>query len=333
MRTTLKIIADKVGLSVASVSLVLNNKPNRLSAESQKKILDTAIELNYVPAIISPAMAKYHTQTLGMIVPQVSNSFFADIIQGAGHCAQENGCHLLLSTTDDIPEGDAKTIGIFASRNIAALLIVATANCPPKLFELLNCPVIQVDRINPALSFSAVVYNQKKGGFLATKHLIDMGHRRIACLAGPGHLTNACQRLEGYYWAHEEANVSVPEGLIFEGDYMSDSGYEATDRILSSECTAVFTANDMMAYGIYKRLRELGKKIPHDVSVVGFDDIAYSNLLDVPLTTVRQSGYKVGYEACSRAFTEIEKLNTPKQTLQFEPELIVRESVLNISNS
>ena len=106
MRTTLKTIADHVGLSVASVSLVLNNKPNKLSPESRQKILAAAEELHYAPQLVSPAMAKKYSKTLGLIVPEVSNSFFADLAQGVGHCAQENGCQLLLSTTDGIAEND-----------------------------------------------------------------------------------------------------------------------------------------------------------------------------------------------------------------------------------
>ena len=331
MRTTLKTIADHVGLSVASVSLVLNNKPNKLSPESRKKILAAAEELHYVPQLVSPAMAKKYSKTLGLIIPEVSNSFFADLAQGVGHCAQENGCQLLLSTTDGIAENDADILRLFISRNIAAMLFVASSNCNASLLQSLPFPVIQVDRRNPALNFSAVVFNQKKGGYLATKHLLELGHRRIACLIGPKNLTNTSLRLKGYYQAYKDMGLTPPSDGVFEGDYMSDSGFDATDAILAKGFTAIFSTNDMMAYGILKRLRQLKIKVPRDISIVGFDDVVYSDLLDVPLTTIRQSGYTIGYEACSRAFQEIEAPEIMKQTIQFEPELIIRESTAKLS--
>ena len=117
-----------------------------------------------------------------------------------------------------------------------------------------------------------------------------------------------------------------PSNGVIEGDYMSDSGFEAADVILERGFTAVFSTNDMMAYGILKRFRQLKIRVPQDISIVGFDDVVYSALLDVPLTTIRQSGYNMGYEACKRAFEEIEDPKIMKQTIQFEPELIIRES-------
>ncbi len=326
MRTTLKTIADYVGLSVASVSLVLNNKPNKLSPESRQKILAAAEELHYAPQLVSPAMAKKYSKTLGLIVPEVSNSFFADLAQGVGHCAQENGCQLLLSTTDGIAENDTDILRLFASRNIAAMLFVASSNCNASLLESLPFPIIQVDRKNPALNFSAVIFNQKKGGYLATRHLLELGHRRIACLTGPKNLTNTSLRLKGYLKAYKDMGFTPPSNGVIEGDYMSDSGFEAADVILERGFTAVFSTNDMMAYGILKRFRQLKIRVPQDISIVGFDDVVYSALLDVPLTTIRQSGYNMGYEACKRAFEEIEDPKIMKQTIQFEPELIIRES-------
>lgn len=332
MRTTLKTIADHVGLSVASVSLVLNNKPNKLSPESRQKILAAAEELHYAPQLVSPAMAKKYSKTLGLIVPEISNSFFADLAQGVGHCAQENGCQLLLSTTDGIAENDADILRLFSSRNIAAMLFVASSNCNASLLESLPFPIIQVDRKNPALNFSAVVFNQKKGGYLATRHLLELGHRRIACLTGPKNLTNTSLRLKGYLRAYKDLGVTPPSDGVIEGDYMSDSGFEAADVILERGFTAVFSTNDMMAYGILKRFRQLKIRVPHDISIVGFDDVVYSSLLDVPLTTIRQSGYNMGYEACRRAFEEIEDPKIMKQTIQFEPELIIRESTAKPAN-
>lgn len=324
MNPTLQDIADATNLSVASVSLVLNNRPNRLSEESRSKIINTAKKMGYVPAKRNKKSAD--SQLLGLIVPSFSNSFFAEIIQGASRCARENGWHLLIETNDDDPDKDKDNIAFFETQKISGLLIISAANCEQAMFQTVKFPVVQVDRQSPTLTCSAVILNHKKGGYLATRHLLELGHTRIACITGPQKHESARRRMEGYLWAFQEAGIPVPKDAIFEGNYQSDGGYIATDKIISGGFTAVFSGNDQMAMGLYKRLHELKKRVPNDISVVGYDDILYSDLLGVPLTTIHQSGYDLGYAACQRLLIEMDNPNIPKQTIYFEPELVIRES-------
>jgi LacI family transcriptional regulator len=183
-----------------------------------------------------------------------------------------------------------------------------------------------VDRQSPALQLSSVVLNNKKGGFLATRHLLEQGHRQIAYLSGPPNLVSARERYEGYLWAYREAALKAPEDAVFHGDYLFQSGYRAADAIWSGGFTAVACGNDLMAYGLIKRFRELGLDLPAKMSIVGFDDLSYSELISPALTTVAQSGHAIGYQACKIAFQEIENPHAHHQTILLEPELIIRDS-------
>ncbi|WP_294533894.1 LacI family DNA-binding transcriptional regulator [uncultured Pseudoflavonifractor sp.] len=325
MRTTLKDIAQATGLSVTSISLVLNARPNRLSEESRRKVLEAAKQLNYsTSSHSSPSASECHS--IGLIVPNISDFFFGEIAQGVIDCARTHDFTVLLGTNGESPQMDNQNIRSLSRQGVRALLIVSAHEQANTLLDQLSFPVIQVDRQSLSLNRSAVLLNHRKGGYLATRHLIDLGHRHIACITGPGAQASSQQRLAGYRWAFEETGLPLPKNAIFEGDYAPKSGYQLLDSIISAGFTAVFCGNDMMAIGIYKRMRELGLKPAQDLSIVGFDDISFADLLEVPLTTIRQSGYNIGFEACKRAFLELDNPDLPKQTIQFEPELVIRQS-------
>lgn len=327
MNTKQKDIARATGMSTTSVSLVLSGRPNKLSKETRDHILRMASDMGYKQER-SKRLSSRNADCIGMIVPRISNSFFAEIVQGASDCIQARGWRLLLVTNDGSPEKDRAAVKMMKDSRVSAVLLTSSEDCPASMFEALSCPVIQVDRHSPALHFSSVVLNNKKGGFISTKHLLDLGHRKIACITGPQKLISARERLEGYYWAFQARDLPSPAPGVFEGDYLYESGYALADKIISSGFTAVVCGNDIMAFGLCKRCRELGVSIPNDLSVVGFDNLIYSELLDPPLTTVSQSSYAIGSQACQRAFFEIENPRVSKQTILFEPELVVRKSTV-----
>lgn len=213
---------------------------------------------------------------------------------------------------------------------ISALLITPSYSFLPSLFKDVDFPIIQVDRQTQSLPYSSVRLNNKKGGYIATRHLLELGHRDITCITGPMHVLSAQERTEGFKWAVQEFGIDPAKLTYLEGDYLMKSGYSLADQIENSRCTAIFCENDMMAVGIYKRFRELGITVGKDISIVGFDDISYCDFFDVPLTSVYQSGYDIGYTACSRAFYEIKNPSDSKQTIFFEPKLIIRDSTTKV---
>ena len=170
-----------------------------------------------------------------------------------------------------------------------------------------------------------MVVDHKKGGFLATEHLIKLGHRRIACITGPSYLQGSISRVEGYRQALSQYGIPFDESLLVEGGYMMQNGEEGVLKLADKQYTALFAFNDMMAYGAYKALRRQGKSVPDDVSVVGYDDIFFSEILEVPLTSVRQPLEELGSAAAS-LLMEIANGETENKVIQFEPQLIVRKS-------
>ena len=312
---TLKDVAAKVGLSVASVSLVLNQKPNRISPESRERILVAAEQLGYVRKPRPAQRIARKPVTLGLILPEISNTFFANIVQGVDDCIRHHGAQLMLATNGESAQRDAEQLRQFASAGICALLIAPSYSCHPSVFEGVPFPVIQVDRQSPSLPFSSIRLNNKKGGYLATRHLIELGHRKIACITGPNWLLSSQEREAGFRWAMGEAGITGVEEWILEGNYQTESGYRLAPQLLAKGASAVFCENDMMALGVYRYFHEHGIRVGKDVSLVGFDDISFCEFMETPLTTVRQSGYAIGNEACKRAFLEIERPELPKQTV------------------
>ena len=331
VKPTIKDIAKETGLSSTSVSLVLNNRPNKLSPNSRKMILETAIKLNYRSLSAKQMLPDHKTRNIGQIIPDTSNFFFSKLVHGVEVIANENHYGLLISCSGNDAQREMDAIESMLGKGVNGILITTSAltdaSTYRSIFSSANIPVILVDRTIPTLPFSSITFNHKKGGYLATKHLLDLGHRRIACLTGgPETNPNAVQRIDGYRWAFTEFGERVSKDWLFQGDYSDQSGYALADSIFEGGFTAVFSCNDMMAYGLYKRAREMNVRIPEDLSVVGFDDIEFSYLIDPPLTTIRQSAFELGLEAANRIIAEMGDPSVSRQSIYFEPSLVVRNS-------
>jgi LacI family transcriptional regulator len=330
MRPTIKDIARATGLSATAISLVLNDRPNKLSERSKKLILDAAAQLNY-RAPGGKRAEPGRTRNIGQIIPDLSNAFFSKLVQGVEAVANQNQYGLLIGCSGNDERREMDAINTMLAKGVEGMLITSSAQADApayrRIFSSAGIPVVLVDRVIPALPYSSIAFNHKKGGFLATGHLLNLGHRRIACLTGgPETNPDSAQRIEGYRWAFSEIGERVPKDWLFQGDYSDRSGYQLADVIFDGGFTAVFSCNDMMAYGLYRRAKERGVRIPEDLSVVGFDDIEFSNLVDPPLTTILQSSYELGREAANRIMIEMEDASIFRQSIYFEPSLIVRGS-------
>ena len=172
------------------------------------------------------------------------------------------------------------------------------------------------------------------GGYLAARHLLSLGHRRIACVVGP-HATqmDSEARYHGYCRAMEEAGIPVDERLVCVGEYTQEGGAAAVEQLISQDFTAIFACNDASAYGVCRKLKEYRKKVPEDVSVVGYDDVFYARMLEVPLTTIRQQVREMGREAVRLLLKQIREHKRPESKVIFAPELVVRESTARIQPS
>lgn len=333
MRVTIKDIAKKAGVSVSSVSLVLNNKNHRIPPDTCKRIWDVANELQYMPNQMAASLVTQKTKTVGLIIPDVTNMFFAEIAKGAEAECQRLGYNLILCNTNDNPSSDVEYVNMLVSRwvdgIIFAMAVNAEDNKAKDCFEILSQyekPVILLDRVVPHHDSVYVITDNEVGGYLATKHLLELGHRKIGCITGPLGAQSSKQRYYGYLKALIEYNVAFNTGYIKEGDYHTKSGFALAKELFEEDITAIFSCNDLMAYGIYQQASLCGRKIPEDLSVVGYDDLQFSELMEVPLTTVHQPAYKMGQDALNLIIQAIYSPKKNYSSITFQPELIVRKS-------
>lgn len=333
MKATIKDIASLVGVSVTSVSLVLNNKPNTISDATKKRIFEVAKKLNYRPNQMAKSLVTKRSKMIGLIVPDIGNNFFADLAKKIENESQKFDYSLILANSNNSLSETIKYIDQFISRGVDGLVIAfytdEKQNDKEKLIEILNnyeVPIVTVDSWIKGLNMPGVSVHHSQGGYIATKHLIKQGHKKIGCITGMKGNYSSDRRLKGYMLALKEANISVSEEFIEEGSYQYDSGYSAAFKLIENGVTAIFACNDLMAYGAYQAIKEKNLKVPEDISVVGFDDLLFSKMLSVPLTTVNQDVFALGSKATELIIDYIENRLTKHEFHRLEPKLVVRES-------
>ncbi|MCY1713429.1 LacI family DNA-binding transcriptional regulator [Caproiciproducens galactitolivorans] len=335
MRTTVKDVAKAVGLSTTTVSLVLNNKPNRIPKATREIVLKAAKDLNYRPNHIAVSMVTKKTHTIGLILPDISNLYFSELAKVIEEQFHKYGYNVLYGNTNGTLEHDFEYLNLFIDRSVDAVIMTVSSNYSEKeikslheIAEMNNVPIMMVDRTLDDPRFMSVLLDQKLGGYLATNYLIHLGHRKIACITGPKSLRISIERLEGYKSALQDAGLPFDPALIVEGDFRVDSGVQALPYILGQNATAVFSLNDMMAIGVYRECRRYHLSIPQDLSIVGFDDIFIDEFLEPPLSTIAQPVVEIGEYAVKKMMTVLEGEEDPScaDTMVFKPALKVRGS-------
>lgn len=335
MRTTVKDVAKAVGLSTTTVSLVLNNKPNRIPKATREIVLKAAKDLNYRPNHIAVSMVTKKTRTIGLILPDISNLYFSELAKVIEEQFHKYGYNVLYGNTNGTLEHDFEYLNLFIDRSVDAVIMTVSSNYSEKeikslheIAEMNNVPIMMVDRTLDDPRFMSVLLDQKLGGYLATNYLIHLGHRKIACITGPKSLRISIERLEGYKSALQDAGLPFDPALIVEGDFRVDSGVQALPYILGQNATAVFSLNDMMAIGVYRECRRYHLSIPQDLSIVGFDDIFIDEFLEPPLSTIAQPVVEIGEYAVKKMMTVLEGEEDPScaDTMVFKPALKVRGS-------
>lgn len=334
LRTTIKDIANYTGFSVTTISLVLNNKAHKIPKSTKDTILDAAEKLNYHPNQLAVGLVKKRTDTIGLIISDVSNVFFSNLAKGVEDECRKKGWNLFLCNTNDKHERDLSYIQILADKGVDGILFCMSLDSDKKkamesiaLLEKLKMPFVMIDRFLEEASCSSVIVNHIQGGYAASKYLLEQGHRKIGCVTGPQELEDSRDRLTGYQKALKEYGVPYRQELIYEGKYDSESGYLGAKYLTEQKATAIFTFNDMSAYGAYNYLKKQKIHVPEQISLVGYDDIFFSELLDVPLTTVRQPVYDMGVEAVKQLAEEVENERKSQKCITFQPSLIIRDSV------
>lgn len=331
--TTIKDIAAKTKLSVTTVSLVLNGKESKIPQRTKDLVIKAAEELNYRPNQLAVSLITKRTKTVGLIVPDIRNSFFSVLAKGIEDECRKNGWTVILCNTSDIHERDLEYINMLASKGVDGILYCMSSDSIfekfQQCYDLLNrlhIRFVMLDRSFHLPNLITAKLNHFHGGYLAAKHLLELGHNRIACVTGPKHLEDSNQRLAGYIRALEEYKIPFDESIIVEGNYHMEAGASAVDKLLHKNFTAIFAFNDMMAYGVYKGLKTHGLTVPTDVSIVGYDDVFLSEIFEVPLTTIHQPVERMGSAAAKHLIEMIEKGLESQLIPVYSPNLVVRSS-------
>ncbi len=344
LRATIKDVAAEAGVSTTAVSLVLNDKNNKISEKTRKQILEAVEKLNYRPNFIAMSMVTKSTQTIGLVIPDISNIYFSELSKLIEQSCYSCGYNVLYGNTHDMAMRDIDYINIFLDRNVDAIILILSNSTDEhirdiqKIITSTDTPFIVVDRMLDIDVGTTIVGNQKLGGYLATQHLINQGHRSIGCITGPKNVYSSIERLNGYKEALLEANLPIQENLIYEGNFHRESGMEALPYLLGRGVTAIFAFNDMMALGVYKQASYYNLSIPDNLSLVGYDDIFISDFITPPLTSIEQPVKNLADEAVRQVMNAIqEKKNNASwqanianvnknNLLVFDPMLKVRGS-------
>lgn len=327
---TIKNIADLAGVSKTTVSKVLNNKDQKISEATRQKILDIVKETNYIPNKMAQSLVTKKTKTLGLIIPDIRNPFFTDIARGAEDKAVKEGYNIILCNTDENINKEIQSLNTLVEKMVDGIIFAPSSKTDlnSTRFKTSTKPIVLVDKeLNIANVKGIVSLDNKEGTYLGVKYLIEKNHKKILYLSGP--LTNEISRnrLEGYKRALEEADIAYDEKLIIQGEYSLDWGYEVIKNMAEIDFTAICAANDLIAIGAIKALKERNLHIPKDISVVGFDDIQTSRIIEPQLTTIKQNSYDMGYEAANILINYLEdsEINNIEKII-FKPELIIRNS-------
>lgn len=333
MKMTMKEIAKMAGVSVTTVSLIINGKDQSIGAETRERVLKLIEETGYVPNGIARSMITKQTRTLGLMIPDITNPYFASMARGIEDAARKAQYHVILCNTDENQEREREYLQLLRRQNVDGVILVSAAAAEHEEKSILKefkKPLIFLDRRGTEQTEASVGFENRKGAYLAVCHLIESGHVKIGCITGPLQNKSAQERHQGYLDALREAKIDPNPEWVVEGDYQMAGG-EAGIRILKDRgVTACLIANDWMAYGAYKACYEEGIQIPEELSVVGFDDLAISQAMVPPLTTVHQPNIAMGEAAVEQIVSWIQSGKPPKECKMFEPSLVVRNSVKQI---
>ena len=334
-KVTLKDIAREVGLSTTAVSLVLNDRPCKISEESRRRIKEVARRKRYIPNQIARSLVTRHSQTVGLVVPNIESRFFSSLARRLELGCRERGYVLLITNSDESAENDAELVQLLANRGVDGLFVVASTDEEGRAglaatLDALPMPCVTVDRLVSGCSCDRVAFNNEAGGYLACRYLLDAGHRRIACLANLASNTGR-ERVAGYERALRECGIGPDPALVLESAYYIPAAYDAAARLASLDATAIFATSDNIALGLLKRLYERGLRVPRDYSVVSYDNSAADVLFEPALTSIEQNVDELSAAALDLLFRRIDEagageLGEPVARVLM-PRLVVKDSV------
>jgi len=327
---SIKDVARKADVSTTTVSHVVNH--TRFVSDKVRSAVEDAIrELGYVPSAVARSLKSNTTKTIGMLIPNCSNPYFAEIVRSVEDRCFGAGYTLILCNTDDDPHRQGAYLQVLSEKRIDGMIIISTGADKDLLSFLqgLPIPTVLLDREIDEANCDLVETAHLQGGMMATDHLIGLGHRRIACLAGPADLNSSAQRIEGWRTALDRSGLSAESAdLLWHSDFSSQGGFSTMQSILASPLapTAVFVCNDLMSIGALSAAHEAGVRVPQDLSLIGFDDIELARFASPALTTIAQPKQRIGIVAVDMVLERIQGGRVKARQVILQPQLVVRNS-------
>jgi LacI family transcriptional regulator len=329
---TIKEVARRAGVSVGTASNVISGAMP-VSSEKRELVLRAIRDLGYQPSDVARSLKLRRTNMLGLVVSDITNPFFAQLVRGAEEAALAQGYLLLTFNTDDRIEREKQVLGVLRGRRVDGILLVVApvSGEPSHIAETVaqGTPVVCLDRVPPGVAVDSVTVDNVKAARVCVEHLLEMRHQRVAILTGSLLLATARERLRGYKQALRAHHLSVDPNLIREGNFRTESGYQLASDLLSgpNRPTALFLSNGLMAIGALRAVTDLGLRCPEDVALATFDDLPLSEVLSPPLTSVAQPAYQIGYQGTQILFDRIKsKRLDGVVNLRLHAQLKIRQS-------
>ena len=338
-KITLKDIAQKTNFSVTTVSRVLSGRASkfRISKKTEEIIFAAAKEENFTPNQIAMSLRTSKTYTIGLIIPDITNPFFANIAQQIEQEARNDNYAIILSNSSESTTNEIKSVQTLQNRDVDGFIISPVGKESEHIKSLYenNKPVVLIDRYFPGLTIPYVATDNYKGAFEAVSYLIKTGHKKIACIQGFEASLTSQERTRGYKDALKSGNIPVKNYFLQGEGFDIENGYLSTKLLLnqSNIPTAIFAQGNLIALGAISAMKEEGYKIPDDISLISFDDQPYAAYLSTPLTTIKQRSSEIGKIAIRMLLEQIEH-GQPKESksILLPPSMVFRDSVKIIRN-
>lgn len=342
MKVKVKDIAKAAGVSPSTVSLVLNNRPSRISEETKANIIRVAREMRFQQEMGTDFSGVKKTKVFGMIVPDGMNPFFQRLAEEISRYAYEEGYVVYQCGIGDNLQYFHMALESLIARNVEGLIVI-----PPrtmnrenvkilKSFQKSGPPIVLLDRAAYTVFCDFVTADNKFGGKIATEYLIAHGHTKIGCMMGEENIYTSRKRVNGYREALSNAGISYDNELVYYGNYDIASGYRGAKELLNKEVTAIVAGNDLMAYGVCLYAQEHNIAIPDDLSIVGYDNTMLCDMMKIPLTSIEQNCDMMASKAVEVLTERLEALekkeSAPYRNYYFTPHIVERGTVADHVN-
>ncbi len=333
---TIKDVARRAGVAISTVSAVINGSAP-VSAEVSGRVQQVISEIGYVPHGLAQSLRSGQSRLIGLLIPNITNPHFSEVAQVIENACLKAGYMSVVYSSGQDPEREAQILTMMRQHRVAGLVIIPTRSDRDhgaRLALAIHVPTVLLDMIVEGLPYDIVKMDNVKATSTATRHLLELGHRRIAFTAGIPGLATSEDRLAGYRQALRNAGISPEERLVIRGDFREAMAYAGTLELMGqpNPPTAILSISNMATLGVMKALRASGRSIPEDVSVVGIDDLYFAEVLDPPPTVIRVPVAEMAEAAISNLLSQLTTKQAPTGTMQlFEPMLVIRHSSAGVS--